>query len=95
MVREPNNLICCYTSFCLLRLTPDGLTLVYFENDLRTNRGGNLYDYVLVPGKSPTHETYLNADHRFLNLTLLTSFRLYNFLRPLVVPAETYLHHFS
>ena len=38
------------------RLTPDGLTLVYFENDLRTNRGGNLFDYVLVPGNDECHK---------------------------------------
>ena len=38
--------------FYIYRLTPDGLTLVYLENDLRTNDGQGQSDFVLTPGKN-------------------------------------------
>ena len=36
----------------LLRLTPNGQTLVYFENDLKTSHGNNIFEFFVTPGES-------------------------------------------
>ena len=48
--------------FQLYRLTPDGLTLVYLENDLRTNDGQGQSDFVLTPGKNIDELVYIFAN---------------------------------